>query len=113
MLDAQELFRLQLDLEGKAIDSRGYLIQHRDVPDESLPRLLAMDFGDVQKVYWVFTLPEERGQGYARRVTLAWEQYLKVNGKIPFYSHKRENLPSQRLAASMKLIKIYEQAGYG
>jgi len=223
MVNALQLLELQLDLESKAINANGYLIQTRVVPDEGTLRVSAVDFGDDHQTFfgagipgeleralrylpfetffnesqaviailerhrpcphfghyityrfpdglpvnedprvqmldpsdsrlepvgggfyrgtaspvfafleedrvlsvcvsvretalagelWVLTLPEARSRGFARRVTLAWQQHLKAQGRIPIYSHKRENTPSQRLAESLGLIKVYEQAGF-
>jgi len=223
MFNAIQLLELQLELEGKAFNQDGYLIQAREVANEGPLRVCAVDFGDTRQTFfgenipgnieralrglpfeiffdnpdaviailerhqpcrdhghyityqfpdglfahedphvqlldpsdprlepvgggfyngsgapifalvdgdqvlsacvsvresdhagelWVLTLPEARGQGLARRVTIAWQQYLKTQGKIPIYSHIYENIPSQHLAKNLGLVKAYEQAGY-
>ena len=223
MLNALQLLELQLELEGKAFNQDGYLIQFLEVPDEDPLQVCAVDFGDTRRtifgagipgdieqalrslpfeaffdgpeavvtilerhqpcrdhgryityqfpdgsfanedpkvqlldpsdprlesvgggfykgsaspifsfVYdnrvlcagvsvresdragelWVLTLPGARGRGFARRVAIAWQQYLKTLGKIPIYSHKYENILSQHLAKSLGLVKAYEQAGF-
>ncbi|MBZ0286582.1 MAG: GNAT family N-acetyltransferase [Anaerolineae bacterium] len=61
---------------------------------------------------WVQTLPAFRGRGYARQVTAAWANHLQQQDKIPFYSHKLNNLASQRVAQGLKLIQYITDAGY-
>jgi len=52
---------------------------------------------------WVQTLPAYRRRGYARRVTTTWAYHLQQEGKIAFYSHHSNNLPSHALAQELKL----------
>ncbi len=61
---------------------------------------------------WVRTLEGYRQRGYARRVTAAWAQSLMARGKVPFYSHRWDNLASQAVAQSMGLIQYIADAGY-
>lgn len=61
---------------------------------------------------WVQTLEPYRQRGYARQVTAAWGHGLQQHGKVPFYSHKWENLASQAVAHSLGLIQYIEDAGY-
>lgn len=50
---------------------------------------------------WVRTNEEFRRRGYARQTVLAWAYDLQAKNKIPFYSHKLENMESEALAASL------------
>lgn len=58
---------------------------------------------------WVFTAPDHRHQGLARKVVSTWAGSLKRAGKIPFYSHKIDNLASANLAARLGLQPIFEE----
>lgn len=61
---------------------------------------------------WVRTLEGYRRRGYARLVTAAWGHSLQRRGKIPFYSHTRNNFASQGVAQSLGLIQYLQDAGY-
>ncbi len=61
---------------------------------------------------WVRTLPKFRGRGFARQVTAAWGCDLKQQGKIPFYSHRPDNVASQALASSLGLIPVFDGVAY-
>ncbi len=61
---------------------------------------------------WVQTHPEFRRRGYARQVVLAWAHHLRQQGKIPFYSHTSDNLPSQALAHNLGLIQYLSDMAY-
>ena len=61
---------------------------------------------------WVRTLPAARGRGYATRVTVAWALDVRRRGKIPFYSHHRENSGSAGVARALRLIPFFEDVGY-
>lgn len=52
---------------------------------------------------WVQTSPAFRGRGYARQVTAAWARVLQQQGKLPFYSHRADNLASQAVARGLGL----------
>lgn len=58
---------------------------------------------------WVFTDPVYRHKGFARAVVDAWARSLLKQGKVPFYSHKIDNLPSARLAERLGLQPVFEQ----
>ncbi len=47
---------------------------------------------------WVRTEPAFQRRGYAAQATLAWAYDLQQKNKIPFYSHKQENIASEKLA---------------
>ena len=47
---------------------------------------------------WVRTEPAFQRRGYAAQTTLAWAYDLQQKNKIPFYSHKQENIASEQLA---------------
>ena len=61
---------------------------------------------------WVRTLEPYRRRGYARQVTAAWGRWLQQHGRVPFYSHRAENLASRAVAQSLGLIEYIEDAGY-
>lgn len=61
---------------------------------------------------WVRTLEAYRQRGYARQVTAAWGHWLQQQGKVPFYSHRSDNLASWAVAQSLGLIQYIEDAGY-
>jgi hypothetical protein len=61
---------------------------------------------------WVQTSPEFRRRGYARQVTAAWAADLLRLGKTPFYSHNMDNLASQGVARSLRLIPFIDGVGY-
>lgn len=67
---------------------------------------------DLAGEAWVWTAEDFRRCGYARQTTAAWAHDLQQRGKTPFYSHKRENTASQRVARSLGLIQYIEDAGY-
>jgi hypothetical protein len=58
---------------------------------------------------WVFTAPEYRHQGFAQRVVNAWAGSLMNAGKVPFYSHKVENVASAHLAGRLGLLPVFEE----
>ncbi len=61
---------------------------------------------------WVRTLEGYRRRGYARQVTAAWGNWLLRQGRVPFYSHRWENLASQAVAESLGLVQYIADAGY-
>ena len=61
---------------------------------------------------WVQTLEPYRRRGFARQVTAAWGHWLQQHGKVPFYSHRLDNLASQSVARSLGLIQYIEDTGY-
>jgi hypothetical protein len=58
----------------------------------------------------VETLPEYRRHGWARQATSAWATAVLLSGRLPFYSHARDNLASQALARSLNLTPYAEGA---
>lgn len=58
---------------------------------------------------WVYTAAEYRGQGFAQKVVKAWAGSLMEAGKVPFYSHKIDNLASANLAAKLGLQPVFEE----
>ena len=58
---------------------------------------------------WVYTAPEYRQQGLAQQVVHAWAGSLMRAGKVPFYSHKIENVASASLAGRLKLQPVFEE----
>lgn len=61
---------------------------------------------------WVTTAPAFQRKGYGRQVAAAWAHDLQQQGKIPFYSHRWDNLASESLARSLKLIQFMEDVAY-
>ena len=58
---------------------------------------------------WVYTDAQYRNQGFAQKVVNAWAASLTENGKVPFYSHKIENVASANLARKLGLQPIFEE----
>jgi len=58
---------------------------------------------------WVYTDPEYRNQGFAQRIVSAWAGSLISAGKIPFYSHKIQNVASANLAKHLELQSVFEE----
>lgn len=58
---------------------------------------------------WVYTAPEHRHRGFARRVVNAWARSLMAAGKVPFYSHRIENDASASLARKLGLQPVFEE----
>jgi RimJ/RimL family protein N-acetyltransferase len=62
---------------------------------------------------WVYTTPEYRKQGFAQKVVNAWARSLMDAGKIPFYSHKIDNIASANLARKLGLQLVFEEISIG
>lgn len=58
---------------------------------------------------WVYTDPEFRKQGNAQKVVGAWAKSLISAGKVPFYSHKIQNIASANLANRLGFQPIFEE----
>lgn len=58
---------------------------------------------------WVFTSERYRRQGFARKVVSAWAESLISAGKVPFYSHKIQNVESANLAKRLGLQPAFEE----
>lgn len=58
---------------------------------------------------WVYTEPQYRHQGFARQAVSAWAQYMLNAGKVPFFSHKTNNLASANLAKRLDLQPVFEE----
>ena len=58
---------------------------------------------------WVFTAPDHRRQGLAEKVVSAWAESLIRAEKVPFYSHKIDNLASANLAKRLGLQPVFEE----
>ena len=61
---------------------------------------------------WVRTLPECRGRGFARQVTAAWIAHALAQGKVPFYSHRVDNVASEGVARSLGLAQFITDTAY-
>jgi RimJ/RimL family protein N-acetyltransferase len=62
---------------------------------------------------YVFTEPEYRGRGYARKTVFAWAHHIQSSGKNPFYSHKKDNMASAALANRLGLRPCFDVVVYG
>ena len=58
---------------------------------------------------WVFTDPSCRHQGLAQKVVSAWAKSLLSVNKVPFYSHKMDNIESTKLAKMLNLESVFEE----
>jgi hypothetical protein len=58
---------------------------------------------------WVYTRPTYRHQGLAQKVVNAWAGSLMSAGKIPFYSHRIDNIASSNLARKLRLLSMFEE----
>jgi GNAT superfamily N-acetyltransferase len=58
---------------------------------------------------WVYTDPEYRRNGLAKKVVSAWAHSLMSLGKVPFYSHKIDNATSAKLAEALQLQPVFEE----
>jgi len=60
----------------------------------------------------VETLPQFRRRGFARRAASAWAAAKMDLGKVAFYTHAADNVPSQRLAASLGVTWAFDVVTY-
>jgi len=58
---------------------------------------------------WVYTDPQYRRKGLAKKVVSAWAYSLASMGKVPFYSHKIDNAASASLAGALQLQPVFEE----
>lgn len=58
---------------------------------------------------WVTTDSEYRHQGFGQKVVGAWAGSLLAMNKVPFYSHKIDNLASAQLAKRLGLEPAFEE----
>jgi ribosomal protein S18 acetylase RimI-like enzyme len=58
---------------------------------------------------WVYTDPAYRRQGLAKKVASAWAHSLMRIGKVPFHSHKIDNVASASLAGALQLQPVFEE----
>ena len=58
---------------------------------------------------WVFTSERYRRRGLAQKVVSAWAGSLISAGKVPFYSHKIQNVESANLAKRLRLQPAFEE----
>jgi hypothetical protein len=58
---------------------------------------------------WVYTAPDQRNQGFAQKTVNAWAGSLLDVDKVPFYSHKMENVASANLARKLGLEPVFEE----
>ena len=61
---------------------------------------------------YVVTAENYQRKGYAKRVARAWLYDIEQQGKLAFYTHKRDNIASQHLAEALGLQWIYDIVGY-
>ncbi len=62
---------------------------------------------------YIFTEPEFRRCGYARKTVVAWVDHIQSLGKIPFYSHEHGNLASRVVANKLGLVPCFDVVTYG
>jgi len=60
----------------------------------------------------VETEQSHRRKGYARQVASAWAHYNMKEGKVAFYSHRADNLPSQKLAEILGVVQYARVTTY-
>ena len=58
------------------------------------------------------TAESHRRNGFATMVSAAWANHQLKKGRIPFYSHKVENLPSRNLAACLGVTHFMDCVSY-
>jgi len=58
---------------------------------------------------WVYTDEDYRHRGFAQKVVNTWAASLLIAGKVPFYSHKIQNIASATLAKRLGLQPIFEE----
>jgi hypothetical protein len=58
---------------------------------------------------WVYTDEGHRHQGLAQKVVGAWAGSLMSANKVPFYSHKIDNIASAKLAKRLGLEPVFEE----
>jgi hypothetical protein len=58
---------------------------------------------------WVYTIPKYRNRGYAQKVVGGWAKSAISEGKVPFYSHKIQNIASANLAKRLGLEPVFEE----
>jgi RimJ/RimL family protein N-acetyltransferase len=61
---------------------------------------------------WVYVSMDHRRRGLAGHVVRAWLRGAQERGLLPFYTHTAENVPSQRLAESLRLSLRFRLACY-
>jgi hypothetical protein len=61
---------------------------------------------------WVETVPEHRGQGYARATVVAWAGSVLADGKLAFYSYRADNRASHALALSLGLAPFIQDIAF-
>lgn len=61
---------------------------------------------------WVHTNEAFRGQGFGKRVTLAWARQVAQKGKIAFYTHSVDNIASQKLVEKLPFVWRYDLVSY-
>jgi RimJ/RimL family protein N-acetyltransferase len=61
---------------------------------------------------WVYVSTDDRRRGLAGHVVRAWLHSAQERGLLPFYTHAVGNVPSQRLAKSLRLSLRFRLACY-
>ncbi len=59
------------------------------------------------------TAKDYRGRGYAGEVTLGWASAVRELGLIPLYSHALGNVPSEKVAEKLGLVKYGVDFNFG
>jgi RimJ/RimL family protein N-acetyltransferase len=109
--DAEVICLLEHDLKIRAFGFDGFAEQIYVVErnDRILSACVSVREDNNCGEAWVYTEPEYRIKGLAKKVVNAWARSLVNKGKIPFYSHNIDNLPSARLAEALELQPVFEE----
>jgi hypothetical protein len=71
------------------------------------------DSSEVAVELAVETESAHRRVGYARQVVSAWAYHNMQDGKVAFYSHKVDNLASEKLATDLEVMQYARVTTYG
>lgn len=67
---------------------------------------------DASAECYVYTEKDYRRRGFGRQVTASWAASIIRKGKIPFYSHARDNEPSRKLANGLSFLQAHSLVTY-
>ena len=114
----------------KAFAGKGYTFAHlpspAEYPDVEVENRAFIIKVDGKPVSWAWTqdgssnadelavetLPEYRRRGYARQVVAAWASAVLQDGRVAFYSHKVDNIESEKLALSLGVVLYAVSTAY-
>lgn len=128
-----ETVRRVLEADGPCKDvwaGKGYVFTRIPVPDEfpdaTLHEGCYVVMVEGRPVAWAWSqaqndkaaevavevLPAFRRRGYARQVTAAWAHHVMGDGRVAFFSHVHDNVPSEALARSLEVVLYGVSATY-